>query len=117
MKDFMVVLKELLLAFANKVALSMMILVCCQVACSNGFLRVRRILWVSPLLTLDLRSFLNLRNWMDPLSQSFVSALNTCRYFFPSILSGRILLRRDGRHIFDFFKTLSLNDVSPPVQA
>jgi hypothetical protein len=88
-----------------------------QLSYSSGLLRCCRMKRVLPFLTLELRLRLNSRYWMKPLSQFLVLALNKCRNFLPAILSGKLLLRRDGRHIFDFFKTLSLNDVSPPVLA
>jgi hypothetical protein len=42
-------------------------------------------------------------------------ALNEYRNFPATILSGKLLLRRDGRHSFGFLKNLSLQDVSPLV--
>jgi hypothetical protein len=54
-----------------------------------------------------MRLRLNPRYWMKQLSQFLVFALIKCRNFFPTIVSGKLLLRRDGRHGFDFLKNLS----------
>jgi hypothetical protein len=64
---------------------------------------------------MEMRLRLSWRYWMKQLSQFLVFALIKCRNFPPTILSGKLLLRRDGRHSFDFLKNLSLHDVSPLV--
>ncbi|MGH7455434.1 MAG: hypothetical protein ACRENG_29035 [bacterium] len=56
----------------------------------------------------------NVHHWVTRVSR--LGLPPSCRRnALPPILSSKFLLRRDGQHIFDFFKTLSLNDVSPPV--
>lgn len=69
-----------------------------------------------PLLLVELSQRLKLRYWLAKISRL---ALNTkSRHKFPLVFfSPEFLLCRDGPNIFDFFKTLSLNDVSPPVCA
>jgi hypothetical protein len=52
---------------------------------------------------------------MKQLAQLLILTLTGWRNFPPTILSGKLLLRRDGRHSFDFLKNLSLHDVSPLV--
>lgn len=64
---------------------------------------------------LALRTRLNLCHWVKWLSQR--TARTNCQTPLPTLLSPHFLLRRDGHTIFDFFKTLSISDVSPPVPA
>ncbi len=56
----------------------------------------------------------NVHHWVARVSRLGLQP-SRCRNSLPPILSSKFLLRRDGQHIFDFFKTFSLNDVSPPV--
>lgn len=115
--NFLISAKLFYAFLANKAGFGMTIMMWHQLNCSNALLRFCRIKRVLPFLTLELRLRLNSRYWITPLSQFLVLALHKCQNFLPPILSGKFLLRRDGRHIFDFFKTLSLNDVSPPALA
>lgn len=115
--DFLISTQLFYAFLASKAGFGMTIMVWHQLNYSNGLLRFCRIKRVLPFLTLELRLRLNSRYWINPLSQFLVLALHKCRNFRPQILSGKFLLCRDGRHIFDFFKTLSLNDVSPPLFA
>jgi hypothetical protein len=55
----------------------------------------------------------NLPAWLTKVMRRIIDA--NFHDLLPPILSLKFLLRRDGRNIFDFFKTLSLNDISPPV--
>jgi hypothetical protein len=55
----------------------------------------------------------NLSAWLTKAMRRIVLA--SFHDLLPPVFSLKFLLRRDGRHIFDFFKTLSLNDISPPV--
>jgi hypothetical protein len=64
-------------------------------------------------LSVLVREHFNVHHWVTRVSR--LGPHSSCRNALPPILSAKFLLRRDGRHIFDFFKTLSLNDVSPPV--
>jgi hypothetical protein len=65
-------------------------------------------------LSVLVREHFNVHHWVRRVSRLGLNP--SCRRnALPPILNAKFLLRRDGRHIFDFFKTLSLNDVSPPV--
>ncbi len=65
-------------------------------------------------LSVLVREHFNVHHWVARVSR--LGLHPSCRRnALPPILSSKFLLRRDGQHIFDFFKTFSLNDVSPPV--
>lgn len=83
---------------------------------SYGILPFGRRGQVLPLLVVELSPRFKLHYWLAKISRL---ALNTkSRHKFPLVVfSPEFLLRRDGPNIFDFFKTFSLNDVSPPVCA
>jgi hypothetical protein len=87
-----------------------------QLSFSSGLLRFCRTYRTAPYLLLELRLRLNLRYWVTRLWKSCLH--NSFRTSVSSpVLSAPSLRRRDGQNIFDFFKTLSLSDVSPPVAA
>ena len=64
-------------------------------------------------LSVLVREHFNVHHWVTRVSRVGRHPSRR-RNSLPPILSSKFLLRRDGQHIFDFFKTLSLNDVSPP---
>lgn len=84
-----------------------------QVGYCNSLLRFCRGARTVPFLVFELRFRLNLRYWVQRLSQLLLRI--NFRHFFPTIQSDKLLLRRDGRNIFDFFKTLCISDISPPL--
>ncbi len=67
-----------------------------------------------PWLIQELRIQLNLHYLLARVSRLALYA-NSRRNTLPPLFSAKFLLRRDGQDIFDFLKTFSLNDVSPPV--
>jgi hypothetical protein len=99
----------------SKAGMATVLMLWQQVGCCNGLLRFCRNARTVPFLTLELRFRLNLRYWSARLSR-LMFRCDGCP-LFPFIFSGKFLLRRDGHNIFDFFKTLSLSDVSPPARA
>lgn len=78
----------------------------------NRLLRFCRGARTVPFLIFELRFRLNLRYWVQRLSQ--LLRHDEVRRVCPAILSSTFLLLRYGRNIFDFFKTFSLSDISPP---
>jgi len=99
----------------SKAGLAMALLVWHNATYIGGVFRFNRIKHTVPFLLLDLRMRLNWRYWVTRLSRLALSA--NYRDFFLPAAGPKFLLHRDGRHIFDFFKTLSLSDVSPPALA
>jgi hypothetical protein len=85
-----------------------------QVMFSNSGLQpCSRLAHTLSVMVLELRLHLNVHHWVTRVSR--LGLHPSCRRnFLPPIVSSKFLLRRDGQHIFDFFKTFSLNDVSPP---
>lgn len=63
---------------------------------------------------LELRLRLKLQYWLVKMAR-FNRCANCREKIMAAGISSQFLLRRDGRNIFDFFKTVSFNDVSPPV--
>jgi len=101
--------------FLSKASLAMVLLVWHHTTYIGGVFRFNRIKHTVPFLLLDLRTRLNWRYWVMRLSRLALSA--NYRDFFLSGNGPKFLLHRDGRHIFDFFDTLALSDVSPPAFA
>ncbi|MDZ7290222.1 MAG: hypothetical protein ONB44_12970 [candidate division KSB1 bacterium] len=80
---------------------------------SCGLLPFQRLAQFVPMVVVELRMRFSLRYWLTK-----VSRLNLCTNqrpkFIPPVIGFDLLLHRDGLNIFDFFKTFSFNDVSPP---
>lgn len=64
--------------------------------------------------SLEWRLRLNFQHWLVKMAR-FNRCANCGETIVAPGISSLFLLRRDGRNIFDFFKTVSFNDVSPPV--
>jgi len=96
-----------------KVSLGVSLLLWQQLCFPSGLLRFCRTCQTVPYLMLELRMRLNMRYWVSWLSLSMVQA-NTCQTHSFTISHHDYLASRDGRRIFDFLKTLSIADVSPP---
>lgn len=67
-----------------------------------------------PRLGLEWRLRLNFQHWLVKMAR-FKRCANCREKLVAAGISPQFLLRRNGRNIFDFFKTVSFNDVSPPV--
>lgn len=80
-----------------------------------GLQREKRTTFFSPVTIMQNWARFNGRYWASDFSP-FIDLLNW-RHLLPPILSPKFLLRRDGQDIFDFYKTLAVNDVSPPAFA
>jgi len=93
----------------------MMLMLWHQMSYHHGLLRFCRIARTVPFLTPELRLLLNLRYWVKRVSKATFKSAPT--FFLPSFLCLDFLFYRYGRHIFDFYKNLSLSDVSPPAFA
>jgi hypothetical protein len=115
--SFAATIKFLWVVPVSKVSLGMTMMLWLQLTYGGGLSRYCRIRRVLPFLTLELRMRLNPRYWISQISQFVFHSFNDRPIVFTSVLSAYFLLRRDGRNIFDFFKTLSIDDVSPPVLA
>ena len=81
---------------------------------SYGISPFRRSGQALPLLVSELPWQLKLHYWLTRISRFVLTTKNHHKFLFV-VFSPIFLLRRDGQDIWDFFKTLSLNDVSPPV--
>jgi len=110
--SFIVGAKVLAMLLFSKVSIATTLLLWQHVVGFGGWPRINSIRQTLPFLVLELRIRLNWRNWVARLSHLALSA--NYRNFFLPVFSSQFLLRRDGRHIFDFFKTLACSDVSPP---
>jgi hypothetical protein len=108
-------LKFLCRCLAKRIHSGMSLMLWHQLSYHDGLHRFRRIARTVPFLTPELRLQLNLRNWVKRLSKATFKSASTL--FLPSFLCLDFLFCRYGRHIFDFYKTLSLSDVSPPAIA
>ena len=114
---FAATIKFLWVVPVSKAGIGMTMMLWLQLTYGGGLSRYCRIRRVLPFLTLELRMQLNPRYWISQISQFIFHSFMSCRTVFTSVLSAHFLLRRDGRNIFDFFKTLSIDDVSPPILA
>lgn len=105
-------LKILLICSVSKAGLAAATVLWQHSVYFGGLHRFCRIARTLPFLALELRTRLNLRYWVTRISR--LARYANCRTPLPPILSPKFLVSRDGRNIFDLFKTLSLSDVSPP---
>jgi hypothetical protein len=115
--SFVAGIKFLWVVPVSKVGVGMTMMLWLQLTYGGGLYRYCRMRRVLPFLTLELRMQLNPRYWISQISQFTFHSFMSCRTVLASVLSTHFLLRRDGRNIFDFFKTLSIDDISPPVLA
>ncbi len=109
-------MKTLLLFSLAKVSLGLSFLLWQQLFFPSGLLRYCRTRQTVPYLLLELRMRLNMRYWVVRLSKLALRSCD-CHGFLASSARHDYLPYRYGRQIFDFFKTLSLTDVSPPAVA
>jgi hypothetical protein len=113
--SFIVGAKALAMLLFSKVSVATTLLLWQHAVGFGGWQRLNSIRQTLPFLMLELRMRLNRRNWIVRLSHLALFANH--RDFSPPVFSSLFLLRRDGRHILDFFKTLACSDVSPPAFA
>jgi hypothetical protein len=109
-------MKSLYVFSLVKVSLGVSLLLWQQLFYPSGLLRFCRTCRTVPYLLLELRLRLNMRYWVVRLSKLMVRS-GDCHALLTSTARHDYLPYRDGRQIFDFLKTLSLTDVSPPVLA
>ena len=109
-------MKSLLILSLGKVSLGLSFLLWQQLFFPSGLLRFCRTCQTVPYLLLELRMRLNMRYWVVRLSK--LTLRSTDCYAVPASTARHDYLPyRYGRRIFDFIKTLSLTDVSPPAVA
>lgn len=99
-----------------KVGLGVSLLLWQQLFFPSGLLRFCRSCQTVPYLLLELRLRLNLHYWVARLSGSMLRSFGNAA-LHTSTARHDYLPFRDGRKIFDFFKTLAVSDVSPPEPA
>jgi hypothetical protein len=110
--SFVAILKFLSVASAGKISIAAALMLWHQASGSYRFCHLVRAL---PFLALELRIWLDFNNWLTQLSQ--LVRHHGSRNLPPSVPSMEFLRWRDGHTIFDFFKTLSFDGISPPAIA
>jgi hypothetical protein len=114
--SFMLSLKIIAIVCLGRMSGGIAIVLWQQLIFPSGLLRFCRTCNTVPYLLLELRLRLNLRYWMIRLSRAMIRS-TCCQSLFSASARHGYLHYRDGRRAFDFFKTLSLTDVSPPLPA